>query len=251
VLVSELASTPDVLRVAVERLRVAYERHDDIELPHLQTLAALREKDDGPTLRLIASLVGEIAPRHVIEFGCGASTELLALLAFDHGRMAVTTFEHDPWGARELLRAANPFATNNRWFTFCLCPLVARRVHGTPLPVYDDGMAVPAVPFPADIILVQGPPSALGGRAGALRQALAYVRPGTLILLLSLRRDEAEMVEAWAEAFSKNVCFGPPGLLDRHLAFVVQEPIGAPFLLEAPRAQDHADNTPNPAVAFG
>lgn len=232
----------------IERART---RDAEPLLPHLQSPRAPGWGSDEATLHLIAGLVREIAPRHVIEFGCAATTELLALLGFEDGRMAVTTFEHDPWAARELLTVASPFAINYRWFACCLCPLVARRCGDTVMPVYDDGMAVPAVPFPADLILVHGPPALLGGRAGVLRQALAHARPGALILLLDLRSGEAAMVEAWVEAYSENIRFVPPGLLDRHLAFVVQEPLSAPFLLGAPRAQDHADNTPNPGVAFG
>lgn len=235
----------------ISRLRRAYAEYAKLELPHLQSIASLASPSDEPTLRLIASLVREIAPRHIVEFGCGPTTELLALLGFDHGRMAMTTFEHDPWAARELLRVANPFATNYRWFTFCLCPLVERRVRGAPIPVYDDGMAVPALPCPADLLLIQGPPSALGGRAGVLCQALAYARPGALMLLLHLRPDEAAMVEAWADAFAEHARFVPPGLLDRHLAFVVQEPLRAPFVLGAPGAREPAVTEPNPAAATG
>ncbi len=228
---------PAELRLAEEMIERASERLASVDLPHLQSLPALGQESDFPTLRLIMSIVREIVPRHVIEFGCGASTELLALLGFDHGRMAVTTFEHDPWAARELLSVSNPFAINYRWFAFCLCPLVARLCDGSMLPVYDDGMTTPTVPYPADLLIVNGPPRELGGRGGTIYQALGFARPGTLLLMLDIRPEEQTMLESWTSSLAAHLHFVPPGLLGRHLAFIVKERLEAPFSLERPHAQ--------------
>lgn len=225
------------LALAIERLELAVERHTRFELPPLQSLAAMGQESDQPTLRLLASLVHELGPRHVIEFGSGVSTELLALLGFDRGRMALTTFEHDPWAARELLSLSNPFAINYRWFAFCLCPLVARLCGEDVLPVYDDGMTTPTVPYPADLLIVKGPPRELGGRAGTIHQALGYSRPGTLLLLLDIRPEEQTMLESWTSNLAAHPHFIPPGLLGRHLAFIVKERLEASFILERPHAQ--------------
>lgn len=225
------------IRVAMEGVQRATALAPDAEIPPLQSCAALGHVTDEATLRLIASLASEIAPRHVIEFGCGPSTELLAQVGFDRGRMAVTTFEHDPWAAREVLLHANPFAINYRWFSFCLCPLVVRRCGSVLAPVYDDGMTTSTVPYPADLIVIQGPPRELGGRAGMLYQALKYARVGTVLLLLDVRAEEETLTVAWLDDLRKHLLFVPLGLLGRHLAFVVREPLPEPFSLEEPRAQ--------------
>ena len=235
---------PDAVAAAVQSVRRAGEGWAEADLPPLQSALALPHLTDEDTLRLIASLVREIAPRHVIELGCGPSTELLGLLGNEHGRMAVTTFEHDPWAAQELMTHASPFAINYRWFAFCLCPLVLRRCRGVPLPVYDDGMTTATVPYPADLAIVKGPPRELGGRGGTIFQLLKYARVGTSVLLLDVRPEEEAMLEAWVAELASSVLFVPPGLLGRHLAFVVREPVHEPFTLEKPLAQELAAITP-------
>lgn len=232
------AALDDEMLQAVASLRRAVEACLGIDLPVLSSLAALGQDADAETLKLIAGLVQEIMPRHVIEFGSGATTELLAQLGFDHGRMAVTTFEHDPWAAREVLQHANPFAINYRWFAFCLCPLVARRIAGTLVPVYDDGMTTATVPYPADLIVIHGPPRELGGRAGMLPQALTYARRGSIVLLLDARSEEEDAIGGWLNNLAAHLRFSPPGLLGRHLAFIVREPLAKPYRLDAPRAQE-------------
>jgi hypothetical protein len=221
---------------AVRHLQSATARWPEVTLPPLSATDAFGFTADTETLQLIASVVREISPRHVIEFGCGPTTELLAELGFEHGRMAVTTFEHDPWAAEELIAVAGGQAVNYRWFSFAICPLVARRCGERPWPVYDDGMIVSTVPYPADLVLITGPPQTLGGRGGMLYQALKYARPGTIILLLDVRSGEEEVVESWLRDLARHVQFVPPGLLRRHLAFVVHEPMVAPFTLACPAA---------------
>ncbi len=227
---------------AIERVRTADLRRSSVELPRLEATSTPAFVEDAESLRLIASLVRELAPRHIIEFGCGVTTELLALLGFEQGRMAVTTYEHDPWAAEELLNAASPYAINYRWFTFCICPLVARPHGGAIIPVYDDRMTVPTVPYPADLAIISGPPDVLGGRAGIIYQALDRARAGTIILLLDVRPGEEEMLEGWVTGLEEELLFLPFGLLGRHLAFVARRPLAAPIALEHPRAQQFAPN---------
>ena len=175
-----------------------------------------------------------------MEFGCGPTTELIGLLGRAYGRMEVTTIEHDPWAANELLSLIGPFVTNYRWYSFYLCPLVLRRCFGTPRPVYDDGMGVPMVPHPADLVLINGPPNELGGRGGTMYQALKYAGTGTIILLLDVRDNEQGMLTAWLSDLESSIAFLPPGLLNRHLAFVVHEPVSVLLTLEQPFAQEQA-----------
>jgi hypothetical protein len=211
-----------------------------IDFPALESTLNGPFRADRATLQLIASLVRQIGPRHVISLGCDASAELLALLGFEHGRMAVTVFEHDPWAAEELIQTANALAVNYRWFAFCLCPLVARYCGNDLLPVYDDGMVIPVAPYPADLVVINGPPAELGGRSGMFYQALKYSRPGTIVLVLDARPEEDEMFEMWMRELKAHVHFAPPGFLQRHLAFVVREPLPEPFAVERPVAQSQA-----------
>lgn len=228
------------LTLARAWLSAALDRRAEVPLPHMESTAHAAFPADLETLRLIASLVAEVAPRHVVTFGCSPVTELLALLGFEHGRMVVTCFEHDPWAAEEWLLLASPYAINYRWFAFRVCPLVARRCGGEVLPVYDDRMTVPLAPWPADLVIIEGPPPELGGRAGIIYQALKEARPGSLLLLLDVRPDEASMIEGWQRDLAAYLCALPPALLGRHRALVVREPLREFPVLEAPRAQELA-----------
>ena len=225
---------------AIEHLRRAIDGQVSVDLPPLEAEQSIPALCDRLTQQLVASLVRAIAPRHVIELGCGPSTELLARLGMEHGRMAVTTFEHDPWVAAEIIAAASPLAVNYRWFSFCICPLVARRCGEALVPVYDDRMVQPTAPYPADLIVVNGPPLELGGRGGMFDQALKYARSGTLLLLLDARPEEVPAIESWLRRLEAHIAFVPPGLSQRHLAFVVLAPLWEPFKLENPFAQAQA-----------
>lgn len=228
---------------ALRHLRAVAERRGSDELPSLESDLRGPFEADWETLQLIANLVRQSAPRHVIALGCDASAELLALLGFEHGRMAVTVFEHDPWAAEELIQTANAFAVNYRWFAFCLCPLVARYCGDILCPVYDDGMVVPVAPHPADLVIISGPPAELGGRSGMIYQALKYARAGTIVLVLNARPEEDEMFEMWLRDLDAHLHFAPPGFLHRHLAFVVQESLPEPFAVERPVAQSRSRNS--------
>jgi hypothetical protein len=219
------------------QLHAALDHSPTVELPRLEAILNGVYKDDPETLQLLAALVRQIAPRHVIVFGCDATCELVALLGFEHGRMGVTVFEHDPWAAEEWINAASPYAVNYRWLSFCICPLVTRRCGSTLRPVYDDGMTLPVVPDPADLVVINGPPEELGGRSGTIYQALKYARAGSIVLVLNVREGEAEMFEAWVIELETHLQFAPPGLLSRHLAFIVREPLAEPVRLERPQAQ--------------
>lgn len=222
---------------AAARLDAASQRLAATELPHLESTAQAIFPVDLETLQLIASLAGEVAPRHVVMLGSSPVTEVLALLGFAHGRMVVTCYEHDPWAAEEWLNVASPFAINYRWFAFCLCPLVARRCDGVVRPVYDDRMTRPLAPIPADLVIVEGPPRELGGRMGAIYQVLAATRAGATVVVLDARADEAATIDGWARDQPGLLHVLTPGLPGRHLAFVVLEPLPAPIALETPRAE--------------
>lgn len=232
-----MADSDTVVNAASEQWEFAVAAAEELTLPLLQSMTALGHTTDEATLRLIAGLVQAVGPRHVVEFGCGPATELLALLGFEHGRMAVTTFEHDPWAAQELMVHANPFAINYRWFSFCICPWVLRRCGSALQPVYDDGMTTSTVPYPADLIVIKPVPSQLGGRCGLLYQVLKYARPGTLVLLESVGENEAALRASWSDDLpGRFVAIANHGL--PHVALIVRSPLVEPFQLARPREQE-------------
>jgi hypothetical protein len=233
------SDTDAAVVAAIERWQIAVAAAEGYTLPPLQTMQALGHTTDKATLRLIGSLVHAIRPRHVIEFGCGPATELLALLGFEDGRMAVTTFEHDPWAAQELMLHANPFAINYRWFSFCICPWIVRRCGSATQPVFDDGMTTSTVPYPADLIVIKPVSLLLGGRGGLLFQALKYARTGTIVLLESMDGDEPALVNFSTSDLSGHVV-DAPRYDQPHVALVVRSPFQEPFRLERPREQERA-----------
>jgi hypothetical protein len=222
--------------MALESWREAVSTAHDQALPVLQSFTPLGHSTDEATLRLIARLVLVAAPRHVIEFGCGPATELLALLGFEHGRMAVTTFEHDPWAAQELMLHSSPFAINYRWFSFCICPWVLRRCGPAVQPIYDDGMTTSTVPFPADVIVIKPVPALLGGRGGLIYQALKYARPGTIVLIDSAGEEEASLTDIWTRQLPEHYVAAPRHHLP-HAALIVRASLPDPYQLELPGGQ--------------
>ena len=134
------------------------------------------------TLRFIASVVGQLHPRRVLEFGSGVSTRLLAASCAGLGESAtVVALESDPVFERrtreELARdpAHGPVHVE-------LTHLVVRRWYERNLPVYNLPATVIDGP-PPQLVLVDGPPLPLGGRHGSLLQAVHLAEPGTLVLL--------------------------------------------------------------------
>lgn len=132
-------------------------------------------------LAFLRAVVAAVEPAHVLEFGAGASTvELIRAAAALPRPAAVTSVENDPVvrdAASKALAAVEGVATVQ------FAPLVARRIDGRHLPVYllDPGSF--ASDAPPDVVVVDGPPTMLGGREGAVRQALQLADVGTIVLL--------------------------------------------------------------------
>ncbi|HEX5365071.1 MAG TPA: hypothetical protein VFW63_00190 [Acidimicrobiales bacterium] len=138
-------------------------------------------------LAFLERVVGDLACDHVVELGSGRSTLALAGAVAPGG--LVSSIENDPEAAdatRSLVRRAGL----GRRSHVHLAPLVARRVDGRLLPVYlfdRDSLAPGGTP---GVVLVDGPPAKLGGREGALRQALDLAGAGTVVVL-----DDADRAE--------------------------------------------------------
>lgn len=82
--------------------------------------------------------------------------------------------------------------------TFQVAPLVGRKAFGKLLPMYYWRPEAFASRLPPHIVVVDGPPSKLGGRVGNLYQLLGVCRPGTLVLLDDASRsDEQDAMRLW------------------------------------------------------
>jgi predicted O-methyltransferase YrrM len=186
----------------------------------------------------LQALIGELSPRHIVEFGSGMSTVALARAAAGlENPGAVTTIENDPAACRAVKTALVSAGVSA---TIQFAPLVVRRVDGRHLPVYDLRQHRFASNAGADIIIVDGPPSKLGGREGSLRQALSLATVGTIVIL-----DDADRAVD-AEVFSSVVrshrdqlqpvdCDG----FDRGLGvFVVTSPVAVHFDDDMPSCED-------------
>ena len=142
-------------------------------------------------VRMVAALAALGQTRHLMAFGDGGDLrEFAALAAQGHGAISCSLVHHDP----DLLRVSLaddflPFV-RSRWCSFSVAPLVLRRWRGNLLPVYREAEIVTAVTGPADVIVISGPPATLGGRRGAIVQALRFSRPGTILLLPARSRED-------------------------------------------------------------
>ena len=124
------------------------------------------------TLRFLAQLVARLRPAHVLELGSGTSTRVLAraLAALpEPGRLSA--FDHDPTFAASTRRALAADGTSHVAKVRAV-PLVARSCLGTLAPAYNWRSRSLARQAPADLVLIDGPPRALGGRLGPLYQSL-------------------------------------------------------------------------------
>ncbi|MFT4038277.1 MAG: glycosyltransferase, partial [Thermomicrobiales bacterium] len=136
---------------------------------------------DPPALALLSHLVRRSRPRHVLEFGSGASTVVIAqALQGSSGRL--TSIDHDSAYARRTVAALAGNDPEHR-ARVVVAPLVARSILGRQAPVYALRTQDLASPLPADLILIDGPPQALGGRTGTLLQAVGLAAPGAILLL--------------------------------------------------------------------
>src|SRR5580765_8542526 len=148
--------------------------------------------DDGWTLapdalKFVISLVRHLKPRHILEFGSGLSTRVLARACADLKlKCAISSVDHDP-----------EFAAKGKAegrVRLQIAPLVARDCGGKILPLYYLESKKFASRRAVDLVVVDGPPVNLGGREGTLYQAMEFVRPGTVVLLDDAGRAEEKVI---------------------------------------------------------
>ena len=161
----------------------------EIELSWLEPSQSLTGWELAPdALRLLASLVSRLKPQHILEFGSGLSTRVMArACASLGGTRWITSIDHDPFFAHAARQLADQDSCCQ--ISFQLAPLVARPCTGRTLPMYHIQADQLATSLPADLIVIDGPPAVLGGREGVLYQALDFSRPGTVIVVDDAARD--------------------------------------------------------------
>ena len=151
-------------------------------------------------------LVELLTPKHVVEFGSGISTHVLgrACAALSPAG-AVTSLESDPHYLDEVSRALT-HTTFDHQVTVLLAPLGLPRVEGRLSPVYRFARESFASMSAPEVVLVDGPPSALGGRLGSTMQAVELVHANGVVLLDDAKRPAEQAVLAAVETNSKRAC---------------------------------------------
>jgi predicted O-methyltransferase YrrM len=172
-------------------------------------------------LRLLDALVERLRPRHVVEFGSGVSTVVLARVAARVGGCRVTSLDHDPQFIRASAEALAG-VDGEQCIALQLAPLVARSRAGRLGPEYLVDAARLASPLPAELVLIDGPPAVLGGRAGMLYQALDYVQAGSIVLLDdAARASECAALDAWHDRLGDAIRISRPEGFAKGLAAIV------------------------------
>jgi predicted O-methyltransferase YrrM len=177
-------------------------------------------------LRLLVSLVTHARPRHILEFGSGLSTRVLAWACSEsQPSCRITTIDHDPEYSQTAQEefAACPL---NCHVKFQIAPVVARTYRGKLLPTYHLRRRQFASQRPVDLVLIDGPVWPVGGREGTLYQILELSRPGTIVLLDDAgRKEETGVLADWqavlGDAIETRLL---PGFAKGLAAIIVREP---------------------------
>jgi len=168
--------------------------------------------NDGWTLapdacRFITSLVSKLNPRHILEFGSGLSTRVLAraCASLPHSSF-LSSLDHDPEfggaAAQQYFAQAEPRCH----VRMQIAPIVSRDHGGKTLPSYLIQPEHFATQEPVDLVIVDGPPAMLGGREATLYQVMDFARPGTLVLLDdAMRKAEQSALAHWQDNYGHKI----------------------------------------------
>lgn len=156
----------------------------------------------GDAVRFIAGLTLRLQPRHILELGSGVSTRLFCRIGqgLPHP-LTVTSIDHDPEFGPVAGDQARKEAGSNVRLQSSLSPVVVRICCELPMPMYH----LPPETFraesdPVDLVLIDGPPTHLGGREATLYQIMDYAKPGTIVLLDdACRREEQAILRRWQD----------------------------------------------------
>ena len=170
-------------------------------------------------LRFVVRLVQLVSPADVVELGSGRSTRVLARTAEAMSPAPrITALENDPDAATRTRAALERDGTSGS-VELRFAPVVVRRCQGRQVPVYHLGEG--ALRGRADVILVDGPPMPLGGREGALFQAVGLAARDALVVLDDAHREsEASALEHLGEVLGDRVRIELLDGFDKGLAVV-------------------------------
>jgi len=194
------ASSRAVDRVirARETLFQAIEESAAVDLSFLHRASVENGWEAPPDLlRLLYALVTELRPRHVVEFGSGVSTAVLARAARESGGTVISSIESDPKFAGATFELVGD---DSAVVSLQCAPLVARVQSGCLGPSYLVDHSLLASTAPADLVFIDGPPEVLGGRRTMLPQALEYAQCGSIVLFDDADRDgERGALTSWEQ----------------------------------------------------
>ena len=180
--------------------------------------------------RFLANLVAHLKPQHILELGSGTSTQVLARACSQlHVPCCISSVEHDPDFHQSTIREIADQRKAGCRIALQFAPLVLREHGGKLLPVYRLHPRRFASPCPTDLVLIDGPPAALGGREGTLYQVLDFVRAGTLVLLDDANRpEERAMLSRWQDNLGDAIEVKLlPEFSHGMAAIIIREPIPA------------------------
>ncbi len=211
------AGPPDT--TASSLVETAYASRGEVDLSWLEEAPYDDWALADEALRFSARLMQLSSPRHVVELGSGRSTRVLAQTAQAMASPPhVTTLENDPEVVGRTAAALEADGNRSR-IEMHFAPVVVRRCQGFQVPVYHlfSGVRIAA----AELVLVDGPPMPMGGRQGALYQAVGLAVEGGVILLDDANRDsEARALERLAAAIGDRVSIELLDGFDKGLAVV-------------------------------
>lgn len=180
------------------------------------------------SLTFIVSLIANLKPKHILEFGSGISTYVMAkACTLLNLGCEITSIDHDPEFGEEIAKRYLTTLKTSNQINFIFAPLVARSFGGKHLPSYYIKQEQAESVGPADLILIDGPPSYLGGREGILYQAMDYSTPGTIALLDDANRNEEKnIIYNWRDTLGNKVEISLLTELKKGLgAVIIHEPI--------------------------
>jgi predicted O-methyltransferase YrrM len=185
-------------------------------------------------LRFLVSLVKHLKPRHIVEFGSGLSTHVLARSCAELDLSCrITSIDNDPEFGDVTARNIRELKLNNI-AKIQIAPLVARDCAGRILPQYLLKRKYFASQRLPDLVVIDGPPAALGGREGIMYQVMDFTQVGTLVLLDDANRPgEKDALSKWQANLGNAIKVNYlPGFAKGMAAIVVREPIPISKLLE-------------------
>ncbi len=188
----------NAIKVARIALQVALEDAPTVDLSWINPLPSNSGWTLAPdALRFLTSLVTHLKPKHILEFGSGLSTQVLVRRCDELAlACSISSVDHDPEYCWTPIQNLTDTIYPN--VSLQIAPIVARECAGKLLPMYHLQPEHFASQDAVDLVVIDGPPSVLGGREGILYQALEFARPGTVMLLDDANRSgEQEALAKW------------------------------------------------------